>query len=84
MKRKLGNTIQVQNQMPSHNVEVIKEPEAILERRMVSRLGKAVTEVLVKWKQLPISDASWESYWGLVKKFPTFDLEARSISREEQ
>ena len=84
LKRKLGSTIQVQTQLPSHNVEVIKEPEAIIERRMVSQLGKAVTEVLVKWKQLPITDASWESYWGLVKKFPTFDLEARSNSREGQ
>ena len=84
LKKKLGITIQVQNQLPSHNIEVIKEPEAILERRMVNRLGKAVTEVLVKWKQLPIDDASWENYWGLVKRFPTFDLESRSTLRKEQ
>ena len=83
LKRKLGNTIQVQNQLPSHTVEVIKEPEAILKRRMVNRLGKAVTEVLVKWKQLSVEDATWENYWELVKKFPVFDLEARSISRDE-
>ena len=50
---------------------------------MVNRAGKAVTEVLVKWKQLPMEDATWENYWELVKKFPVFDLEARSISRDE-
>jgi len=84
LKKKLGKLIQVQNQMPSHNIEVIKEPEVILERRMVNRLGKAVSEVLVKWKQLPVDDASWENYWELVKKFPAFDLEARSNLRGEQ
>jgi len=51
LKRKLGHNIQVHNQLPSHVVEVIKEPDTILERRMVNRFGKATTEVLVKWKQ---------------------------------
>ena len=26
--------------------------------------GRAVTEVLVKWKNMPIKEASWEEYWG--------------------
>ena len=83
LKRKLGHTIQVHNQLPSHIVEVIKEPDTILERRMVNRFGKATTEVLVKWKQLPLEDATWENYWELIKRFPVFDLETRSISRGE-
>jgi len=83
LKRKLGHNIQVQNQVPSHIVEVIKEPDIILDRRMVKRFGKATTEVLVKWKQLPLEEATWENYWELIKKFPVFDLEARSISRGE-
>ena len=83
LKRKLGEAIQVQNQVPAHAVEVIKEPELILDRRMVKRLGKATTEVLIKWKQLPEDEATWENYWELIKRFPDFDLEARSISRGE-
>jgi len=35
------------------------EPESILERRMVNREEKAVTEVLVKWKHLPVEEDSW-------------------------
>jgi len=46
---------------------------------MVNSDGKAVTEVLVKWKQLPLEEALWKGYWALVKRFPSFDLEARSI-----
>ena len=40
LKRKLGHTIQVQNQLPSHAVEVIREPESILKRRMVIDLER--------------------------------------------
>jgi len=83
LKKKLGENIQVHNQVPAHVVEVIKEPDIILDRRMVKRFGKATTEVLVKWKQLPLEEATWENYWELIKKFPVFDLETRSISRGE-
>jgi len=57
------------------------ELEFILERRMVNREGKAVIEVLVKWKHLPIEEASWEGYWVLLRKFSGFDLETRSSLR---
>ena len=83
LKRKLGHNIQVHNQVPSHVVEVIKEPDSILDRRMVKRFGKATSEVLIKWKQLPLEEATWENYWELIKKFPAFDLGTRSISRGE-
>ena len=83
LKKKLGLNTQVHNQVPSHIVEIIKEPDIVLDRRMVNRSGKATTEVLVKWKQLPLEEATWENYWELIKKFPVFDLETRSISRGE-
>ena len=33
--------------------------------------------MLVKWKYLPVKEASWEGYWVLVKMFPSIDLETR-------
>ena len=78
LKKKLGEAAQVQHQVPSHYVEQILVPELMLERRMMNMKGKAVTEVMIKWKNLSVEEASWERYWELVKRFPNFDLEARS------
>jgi len=60
--KKLGSTVQVQHQIPPNSIEQILEPKLILERRMVNREGKVVTDVLVKWKQLPVEMTSWEGY----------------------
>jgi len=79
LKEKVGRTTQVQHQVP-HGVEQMLEPELILERMMANREGKAVSEILVKWKQ-PIEAATWERYWTMARKFPGFDLEARSSLR---
>ena len=40
--------------------EQILEIKLILERRMVNREGRAITEVLVKWKKFLVEEASWE------------------------
>lgn len=48
------------------------EPESILERKMVKRGRVATTKVLVKWKNLPEELATWEFYYDLLKKFPSF------------
>lgn len=49
-----------------------KEPEAILDRKMVKRGSVAATKVLVKWKGLPPELATWEFYYDLLKDFPKF------------
>ena len=36
------------------------EPEAILERRTRQLRHRNITEYLIKWKQLPLEDATWE------------------------
>ena len=48
------------------------EPEAILDRKMVKRGRVATTKVLIKWKGLPVEHATWEFYYDLLKKFPSF------------
>ena len=58
LKKRLGETIQVQHQAPSELAEHILGPELITERRMVNKEGKATTEVLIKWKQLPLKEAT--------------------------
>ncbi|KAL1208034.1 hypothetical protein V5N11_008182 [Cardamine amara subsp. amara] len=50
-----------------------KEPENILERKMVNRQGRAVTKVLVKWVNEPVEEATWEFLFDVQKKFPDFE-----------
>ncbi|KAL8138896.1 LOW QUALITY PROTEIN: hypothetical protein V2J09_004897 [Rumex salicifolius] len=49
-----------------------KEPEAILERKMVKRRNAAVTKVLVHWKGFDESQATWEFYQDFIAKYPHF------------
>ena len=56
------------------------EPESILAHRMVKKGNQAHAEVLIKWKLLPKDEATWESYQDLIRRFPNFDIETRSIS----
>ncbi|CAL9221051.1 unnamed protein product [Arabidopsis halleri] len=51
----------------------VREPERIIERKMVNRQGQAATKVLVKWKAEPIEEATWEFLFDLKLKFPHFD-----------
>ncbi|CAL0309700.1 unnamed protein product [Lupinus luteus] len=50
----------------------LKEPEAILDRMTVKRRGQAVTKVLVKWKHQLLEDATWEFFFDLQQKYPSF------------
>jgi hypothetical protein len=46
------------------------EPEVILERRLVKKGNAAITQVLVKWSQLPTEMATWEDYYVLQQWYP--------------
>lgn len=50
----------------------IKLPEVILDRRMSQRKGKAVTEVLVRWKHSNTEEDSWEEWSDIQSRFPEF------------
>ncbi|KAL8151213.1 hypothetical protein V2J09_021021 [Rumex salicifolius] len=54
------------------DVGTAREPEAILERKMVKRQNAAATKVLVQWKGTDPSQATWEFYQDFVAKFPNF------------
>ncbi|KAL0730136.1 hypothetical protein Bca4012_026229 [Brassica carinata] len=49
-----------------------KEPERILEKKMVKRHNRVVTKVLVQWKGLPPDLATWEFYQDFAAKYPGF------------
>lgn len=45
----------------------------ILDRRMVRRGGKAVSQVLIRWSNFLADQTTWEDYWSLKSQFPNFD-----------
>ncbi|KAG2323181.1 hypothetical protein Bca52824_016394 [Brassica carinata] len=54
------------------DVGTAKEPEKILEKKMVNRRNRAVTKVLVQWKGYSPEQATWEFYQDFVAKHPDF------------
>jgi hypothetical protein len=66
----------------SANVQILPEPEVVLDRRVVQK-GKyrPKTEVLVQWKGASREDATWENLWRLSKTYPDFRLEDKDAPR---
>lgn len=61
--------------IPSHLFDEVVplEPEAILDRRTIKRRNQAATQVLIKWKDHPVEDATWEFWFDIQNKFPQFN-----------
>lgn len=49
-----------------------KEPESILETKVVKRRNTAATKVLVQWKGDSPENATWEFYQDFIAKYPHF------------
>ncbi|WVZ64545.1 hypothetical protein U9M48_014045 [Paspalum notatum var. saurae] len=45
-------------------------PEAILDRKLVKKGSHAITQLLLKWTNLPASSATWEDYTVVKQCFP--------------
>lgn len=56
------------------DMEMVGEPEQVMDVR--KRPGSSdCLEVLIKWKQLPVFEATWEEARALGARFPDFHLE---------
>lgn len=58
------------NCLLSYKMRLSKEPERILERKMVK--GRATTKVLIKLSNEDEADATWEFIYDLLQKYPSF------------
>lgn len=57
------------------SLELETEPEALLDIPYHYKDAATVTEVLIKWCDLPTSEATWELYHSIASHFPNFHLE---------
>ena len=62
LKKVIGDKIPIQTILPELDEEgkVILEPEKISKTRTKQLRNRVITEYLVKWKNLPVQDSTWE------------------------
>lgn len=83
LKKKLGPIAPISQDLPpiSDNSEILPQPEAILQSRVVRKGNyRPKTEILVKWRGAPTEDATWENKWYFSRTYPSFILEDKDIS----
>ncbi|XP_019155240.1 PREDICTED: uncharacterized protein LOC109152121 [Ipomoea nil] len=75
LKKKVGSNATAQLQAPLVGPEgqLLSEPVAISDRRILKKNNAAVVEVLVQWANLLPEEATWEEYHHLKAQFPEFD-----------
>lgn len=81
LKELVGN-IQVATELLRVSTDVLlKEPELIMERKMVQRQGRAATMVLIKCTNEPVAEATWEYMFDTERRFPNFKPEVKVFWR---
>nr|CAN75226.1 hypothetical protein VITISV_035857 [Vitis vinifera] len=75
--QKLGepNNTTVELPLTDDEEEIVLEPEGILDTRSVKKGSRIFEESLVKWKRLPLDDATWEDTKMLQDRFINVNLE---------
>ena len=71
LKKVIGDKIPIQTIFPKLDEEgkVILEPEKIFETRTKQLRNRVITEYLIKWKNLPVEDSTWEDE-SFIQKHP--------------
>ncbi|KAL6323200.1 hypothetical protein AAG906_027482 [Vitis piasezkii] len=77
LKKKLGepNNTTVELPLADDEGEIVLELEGILDTRWVKKGSRIFEESLVKWKRLPLDDATWEDTKMLRDQFINVNLE---------
>lgn len=51
---------------------IILVPKKVLDRRLIKRKGRPVTQLLVKWLNAAVEDNMWEDFITCSHQFPQF------------
>ena len=62
LKKVIGDKLLVQKILPELDEEgkTLLEPEAVIETRTRQQRNRSISEYLIKWKNLPMEDSTWE------------------------
>ena len=71
LKKHIGQVPVTAGTLPEYDRQdvMILTPEKVMQRRQVSRGGQNVVQWLIKWKDLDVSEASWEDCTVITNQF---------------
>ena len=71
LKKVIGKKIPVQTILPELDEEgkIILDPKAVTETRIHQLRNRSISEYLIKWKNLPTEDSTWEDE-NFIQKHP--------------
>ena len=74
LKKKIGECAAPSPNLPVLGPEVADQrlPVSILERRLTRKGNSSMVMIKVYWKNMPESEATWEEYDEIERKFPDF------------
>lgn len=72
LKKNLGTATIASTSLPTRPDIAEWIPEQLLDRGFVNRHNRAVTRWLIKWKDHPVEEATWEDYEDIRRRFPSF------------
>lgn len=77
LKKNLGETIATSTELPpmAEDSDLIMEAEANIGHPLDKKGSKFVEESLIKWKRLPLDDATWENTQEVNDKFLDMKVE---------
>ncbi|KAL5762688.1 hypothetical protein ACOSP7_018952 [Xanthoceras sorbifolium] len=75
LKAKIGDRFTPNPQLPhtGPDGQILAQPVAILDRKMVKKDNKAVVQYLIQWSTSSPEDATWEDATMIRRSFPSFD-----------
>jgi hypothetical protein len=75
LKKHLGAKAIPQAQLPLVDIDgnILMQPEALLDRRLIPQNNESVVQWLIKWANLPDDAATWEDVDFMRKVFPSFN-----------
>ncbi|KAL5816484.1 hypothetical protein ACOSQ3_024862 [Xanthoceras sorbifolium] len=75
LKPKIGDRFSPNPQLPhtGPDGQILAQPVAILDRKMVKKDNKAVVQYLIQWSASSPEDATWEDADMIRRSFPSFD-----------
>lgn len=71
LKKVIGDKLPVQTILPELDEEgkIILEPEEIIDTKIRQLRNRSISEYLIKWKNLPVEDSTWEDV-SFIEKHP--------------
>ncbi|GKA53359.1 putative nucleotidyltransferase, ribonuclease H [Tanacetum coccineum] len=75
LKKRVGDHSVYSSLPPVYEAGEFKlQPLKILDKRMVKRKNRLISEVLVQWTNVDVEDSTWEEFFDLQQRFLEFDI----------